>query len=177
MKQVIVKKFLNDDTIASYIFLAKWIVLALLAGIIGSLSVYSFRYLLLSISLFFISIQLPEFFFSFPLPVFTVLGALLAGGIIYRIEPDAAGEGLPSYLQALNRNNGYLSVQVTIFKYISGLATLSTFGNGGVVGPLCRFAAGVMSGIGGVLAKIGFSENYQRTVAICGMSAAVEAIY
>ncbi len=91
------RKLFNDDTKASYIFLAKWIGLALLAGIIGSLSVYSFRRLLLSISSLFVSVQLPGLLFSFPLPVFTVLGAVFAGGIIYRIQPDAAGEGLPSY--------------------------------------------------------------------------------
>lgn len=176
-KQVIVRKLFNDDTKASYIFLAKWIGLALLAGITGSLSVYSFRRLLLSISSLFVSVQLPGLLFSFPLPIFTVLGAVFAGGIIYRIQPDAAGEGLPSYLQALNRNNGYLSIQVTIFKYISGLATLSTFGNGGVVGPLGRFVAGLMSAIGGVLTKIGLSEDDRRTATICGMSAAVGAIF
>ncbi|HDY87850.1 MAG TPA: chloride channel protein, partial [bacterium] len=99
--------------------------------------------------------------------------------IIYRFQPHAAGEGIPSYIRGMRIHRGNLLFSVTFFKYWAALATLSTFGNGGVVGPLGRVSAGVMSFIGGKLNgfNIGFNRNDQHTAAICGLAAAVGAIF
>ncbi len=164
------KNLLNKERRASYFFLAKWICLAVLAGILGSFSVYSFQFLFITISSFLTS-------FKIPLPVWSLAGAAVAGGVFYRLQPDAAGEGVPSYLQGMNIHKGYLPLPVTIFKYFSALATLSTFGNGGVVGPLGRFSAGIMSTLGALLQKVGFAGEDRRTAAVCGMAAVVGTVF
>ena len=112
-----------------------------------------------------------------PIPVWTVGGALLTGGIIYRIQPDAAGEGMPSYLQEVRNIRSHLPFPVTFSKYFSSLVTIATFGNGGVVGPLGCFCAGVVSSLVGRLREIRFSVDDRRTAAICGMAAAIGTIF
>ncbi len=118
-------------------------------------------------------------FFIFPrsAALYTIFGALITGGIIYRLEPDSSGEGIPSYIQGLRFHGGCLPLSVTLFKYLAGLTTLSTFGNGGVVGPLGRVSAGIMSFIGRSFRKIGFTEDDMRTATICGMASVVGTVF
>jgi H+/Cl- antiporter ClcA len=153
----------------SYIYLIKWVILALIAGIVGSLIVRSF---------FLLTREISSYLHTFSIPVFlwTVAGALLAGGIIYRIQPHAAGEGIPSYIRGMRIHKGNLPFSVTFFKYWAALATLATFGNGGVVGPLGRVSSGLMSFIS---RKIGwaFDKHDWHVASICGLAAAVGSIF
>jgi CIC family chloride channel protein len=155
---------------ASYLFLLKWLTLAVVAGLAGSLTVRLFTYLLEGLSRLFLAAPLP-------LPLWSFGGALLVGGLIYRWEPAAAGEGIPSYLRGVNLNKGYLSFSVTFHKFWAALITLATFGNGGVVGPVGRISAGIMSKVGRSLHFFGLDEEHHRMAAICGMAAAVAAIF
>ena len=163
---------IDNRTKLSYGYLLKWMVLSILAGIIGSVIVHSFIFLSTGLSSFLLS-------FNFPIPLWPVFGAMIAGGIIYRLQPHAAGEGIPSYIRGIRIHKGDLLFSVTFFKYWAALATLSTFGNGGVVGPLGRVSAGTMSFIEGKLNSfhIGFTKEDQHTAAICGLAAAVGAIF
>jgi CIC family chloride channel protein len=74
-------------------------------------------------------------------------------------------------------HKGDLPFSVTFFKFWSALVTLSTFGNGGVVGPIGRVSAGIMSIISRSFQKIGFSEDDRRAAVICGMAAAISVIF
>ncbi len=162
----------DSQTKLSYVYLLKWIVLSISAGVVSSLLVRSFTFLVTGLSAFFIS-------FNFPIHLWPAIGAMITGGIIYRFQPHAAGEGMPSYIRGMRIHRGNLLFSVTFFKYWAALATLSTFGNGGIVGPLGRVSAGVMSFIGGKLNgfNIGFNRDDQHTAAICGLAAAVGAIF
>ena len=161
---------IRKDIKISYIYLLKWILLALLAGAVGSLTVHSFFFLLSNITKFFLSYPVPP-------PAYAVFGAVVSGGLIYRLQPNASGEGIPSYIQGLRDYGGELSPSVTLFKYFAGLATLSTFGNGGIVGPVGRVSAGIMSLIAGRLQKLGLNRDDIHTAAICGMAATVGAVF
>ncbi len=161
---------MRENTKLAYIYLLKWVFLSLLAGILGTIIVHSFKFLLSGITHFLLSHPVPQ-------PVYAVFGALFTGGIIYKMQPDASGEGIPSYIQGIRFKEGSLPLSVTLFKYLSSLATLSTFGNGGVVGPVGRVSAGVMSFVSSGLRKIGFRLEDIRTASICGMAAAVGAIF
>lgn len=156
----------------SYHFLIKWMFISICAGTIGSLVVRSF-FLLSG----FISGQLLTF--SVPVPFWALAGALVAGGIIYKIQPHSAGEGIPSYLRGIRIHKGDLLISVTFFKYWAALATLSTFGNGGIVGPLGRVSSGLMAFLEKQLTRfhIGFNRYDQRTAAICGLAATVGAVF
>ena len=163
---------LDNDTKLSFTYLAKWIILAMLAGVIGTLVVHSFIYLLgLIRSLIAV--------FGVPIWVWPAAGAALVGGIIYRIQPHSAGEGIPSYIRGIRVNQGKLEFSETFYKFWAALLTIATFGNGGVVGPLGRVTSGIMSYIEGRINKLHvvFDKHDQRTAAICGLAAAIGTIF
>ncbi len=161
---------LSEDTKKSYIYLVKWIFISILSGIIGVIVVHTFAYLLKKAN----SVALKT---AIPIFLFPLVGAVINGLLIYRIEPGAQGEGIPSYIKALRNNRGILNPKVTIFKYFAGLATLATFGNGGIVGPVGRVSAGITSFIAGKLQKLGFNSEDIRTATISGMAGAVGTIF
>jgi len=163
---------LDNATKLSFTYLAKWIILAMLAGVIGTLVVHSFIYLLgLIRSLIAVS--------GVPIWVWPAAGAALVGGIIYRIQPHSAGEGIPSYIRGIRANQGKLEFSETFYKFWAALLTIATFGNGGVVGPLGRVTSGIMSYIEGRINKLHvvFDKHDQRTAAICGLAAAIGTIF
>ncbi|MBD3421177.1 MAG: hypothetical protein GF398_13760 [Chitinivibrionales bacterium] len=163
---------IGSQTRLSYVYLFKWVVLALLAGSTGALVVRVFSLLLDSISTAILH-------WGVPLPLIPICGALVAGGIIYRLQPHAAGEGIPSYIRGIRVHKGDLLFSVTFYKFWAALATLATFGNGGIVGPLGRTSAGSMALITRGLRRITsvFDEEDQKTSAICGLAAAVGTIF
>ena len=165
-----IKIALDSDYKKSLLYLTKWIIIAIIAGTVGTSVVQLFAYLLETISSYLLNLQLP-------LPLWTILGAIITGALVYRIEPGASGEGIPSYLNGIRYNEGKLSFSQTFFKFWAALATLSTFGNGGLVGPLGRVSSGLMSSIGKKIKILGFSDYDIRTSAICGLAATVGAIF
>ncbi|MBN1575109.1 MAG: chloride channel protein [Chitinispirillaceae bacterium] len=156
----------------SYAYLLKWIICSIVAGFLGSGLVHLFVWLSTFFSEMLQALKLPLF-------IWPAAGALLAGGIFYRIERHAAGEGIPSYIQGLQRSNGKLPFSVTFYKFWAALATLSTFGNGGIVGPLGRVCAGIMSSVTGWLAIATnfWTDDDRRTAAICGLAATIGTIF
>jgi chloride channel protein, CIC family len=111
------------------------------------------------------------------LPVWTIAGALICGLVLYRFSPGAAGEGIPSYLRSLHTNKGVLNPKETFFKFWAALTTLGTFGNGGIVGPLGRVSAGIMSFFAVSFKRLKFNDWDIRTATICGLAATVGTIF
>ena len=163
--------FPSGESRSSLEYLGKWVVLACLGGLTASLSVALFNYLLAILSGYLSG------FNQIPLPVWTVLGAIFTGAVLYRFQPDSAGEGIPSYIQSMRQHSGGFRFPVTVCKFFSGLITLSTFGNGGIVGPVGRFCAGLMSELVVRLQVLGFNKDDMRTASICGLAGAVGAIF
>jgi CIC family chloride channel protein len=161
---------ISSNTRLSYLYLLKWMFLALVAGVSGSLLTHSFTYLLFMANRSFLISPIP-------LPAVSLLGALFTAGLIYRIEPRATGEGLPSYIRGIRFHGGMLPFSETLAKYPAGLATLGTFGNGGVVGPVGRVSAGLMSFMCGRLRRLGFTDDDVRTATICGVAATVGTMF
>ncbi|MCF7927879.1 MAG: chloride channel protein [Spirochaetales bacterium] len=162
--------FFSPEYRKSLFYLGKWAFLALSAGVVGAVTLHGFDMLLDWGSRILFSSRLP-------LPFFPLLGAVLAGGIVYRFEPSAAGEGIPSYIEGLRYRDGRLSGRQTLFKFWSALATLVTLGNGGVVGPVGRISSGLLSLFGRVLGRFKFDAYDVRTASICGMAAVVGAVF
>ncbi len=163
---------LDEQTRLSYTFLLKWMLLSILSGIVGAGVVRGFHLLVSTMTGRLALAGLPIF-------VWPLGGALVAGGLIYRIEPNAAGEGIPSYIRGIRVDKGNLGFSVTFYKFWAALATLSTFGNGGVVGPLGRVCAGMISTLEHRLAGLhaAFGQEDRRTASLCGLAAAVGAIF
>lgn len=163
---------IGDDTRLSYIYLLKWVALSLVAGAAGAALVRAFVALAASMVEL-----LPRT--GLPMVVWPLIGAAVAGGLIYRLQPHAAGEGIPSYIRGLRLHGGELPFSVTFFKFWAALATIGTLGNGGIVGPLGRVTAGLVSALERLLARLhaGFGTEDRRTAAICGLAATVGAIF
>lgn len=117
--------------------------------------------------------------YRLPLPVYPLAGACIVGGIIYRIQPRSTGEGIPSYIRGVQFQNGFFSFSETFFKFMAALMTLAFYGNGGIVGPLGHATSGTMSFITKRINHLFrlFDEDDTRTAAICGMAAALGAIF
>jgi len=165
-------KFISVETKESYKFLSKWIFISLIAGAIGVFTLQLFIFLTTIIGNF-ISYS------TLPIIVWPFLGALITGGIVYKISIGASGEGMPSYIHGLVKNGGNLSLKVTIWKFFAAILTLSTFGSGGVIGPLGRVSSGLSFALIKVNKKLfkKFSKDDMRVSAICGMAAIVGAVF
>jgi len=160
----------DENTKLSYQYLVKWIFISSFSGFLGVIIVHSFAYIIKRSYGFFLKTSIPLF-------IFPIIGAIINGILIYKIEPSAQGEGIPSYIKSLRNKMGFLDIKTTIFKYLAGIATLSTYGNGGIVGPVGRVTAGLSSYIISKIKKIGFTIEDVRTATICGMAAAVGTIF
>ena len=112
-------QLINSEYKKSLLFLLKWFFIAILAGIIAPLLLVLFRFVLDSLFILWNSSKIP-------LPVIPVIGAVAAGAVIYRISPEATGEGIPSYISALKHDNGVLDGKVTVFKFIAALIRIRT---------------------------------------------------
>lgn len=152
-------------------FLGKWFFLAIVAGVISAVLVRLFIYLLFTSREILAGTALPP-------PLWAIVGALATGAIIYRISPGSVGEGIPSYLNGMTHHKGVLGFRQTVFKYGAALVTLSTFGSGGIVGPLGRVSAGVLSEFNRHLRRLvgAFTIYDTHTAAICGFAASMGAI-
>ena len=122
-------------------------------------------------------------------PVFVAAGAaVLVGGVLYRIAPGAAGEGVPAYLESVREDSSDLPLRDTIIKFPAAILTLGAYGSGGAVGPVGRVAAGLSQWftlqLGRLLPRL-FADHEQHhahyhaptTAAISGMAAAVTAVF
>jgi len=161
--------------------LVRWTIHAVVAGVSGVLIVHSFDWALTF---------LPAYRGApliHPLAD-AVIAAAVAGLILYRIAPGAAGEGIPAYLDAIRDGDGSLPFLDTLIKYPAALLALGFWGSGGMVGPLGRVTAGLSQAVTVQLQRVfpvflsdqeGISGHYSAptTAAIAGMAAAVAAIF
>lgn len=87
---------ISQEDIASVRFLLRWAAVAVAAGAGGSAVLAGFRYLVYHGQALLASTLLP-------MALIAAAGALVVGTLLYRLEPDAAGEGVPSYITFLNQ--------------------------------------------------------------------------
>ncbi len=153
--------------------LARWVLLALVIGTAGAVIVALFNGLL-GLTIDRSSLILTGAPFLLP-----ITAALLEGGLILRYVPGAGGEGIPSYILAINRARGKMSYLEALLKFPATILTLGMGGSGGIVGPLAQMGAGAGSFIAYKIfrpLRI-YSEDTPRTAAICGVSGAISAIF
>jgi len=162
--------FARSDLRSSYRYLLGWIALGAVAGVTGASVLALFTWLV-------DAGQRVLLASGVPIPVAAVVAALIVGGIVYRVSPDAAGEGVPSYLYALNRARARFPLLVTLMKFPAAVITLVGFGSGGVVGPVGRVSSGLVSLIGRLHDDERLREERAHTAAVCGMAATVAALF
>jgi len=163
--------FLSAESQKSLRYLVQWILISIIAGATGTAILAGFMFLYSIIKDVISSLEI------IAIPILAAFAGLLVGFVIYRIEPHASGEGVPSYLKSLRHHDGRLSFSESFYKFWAALFTLSFYGNGGFVGPLGRISAGVMSRLGKLFHKLGMNEYHIRTCTICGFASVTGALF
>lgn len=162
--------FARPDLRSSYRYLLRWIALGGAAGVMGASVLALFTWLVDAGQGALLSTGVP-------VPLAAIAAALIVGGLVYRVSPDAAGEGIPSYLYALNRAHARFPLRVTLMKFPAAVITLMGFGSGGVVGPVGRVTSGLASLIGSRHGDEHLRMERSHTAAVCGMAATVAALF
>ena len=150
----------------------KWSLTSLLIGVPSGLVVYLFKR-----SVLFLSLLQGQYIFAYTGPI---LGGLIIGLLIYRIEPGARGDGVPVYIQAVNQNGGYVPARLSALKYLAGIVTLGFGGSGGFVGPMALVNGGVGSFLARKLRELTHTFALKReeldTATVCGVAGALGAL-
>jgi chloride channel protein, CIC family len=76
------------------------------------------------------------------------VGAFLAGWIMYRFNPEAAGQGMSCVIDALNYREGKLRPRTAPVKLAVTALTVGSGGSGGREGPIAQICGGVASYVG-----------------------------
>ena len=153
-------------------YLLRWVPLAFLIGSAGGLIVWVLQHAVA----FAYSIQ-GDHPLVYACPI---IAGVILGFVIHRIDPAAAGEGVPAYIVAVNQRGGYVRPRMFLCRFIGAMVTLGLHGSGGFVGPTVL----VSSGVGGlasrvarpVLHHLGFRKSDHRLAAICGAGGAIGAL-
>ncbi len=102
------------------------------------------------------------------------LGGLLAGLVVWRYCPDAAGHGTDSAIEAYHHKEGRIPIKVPIVKTIASAFTLGSGGSGGSEGPICQIGAG----LGSAMARaFNLSPRETRILMAAGMGAGIGSIF
>jgi CIC family chloride channel protein len=156
----------------SITYLAFIVPVAIVAGLVGAGTVALFNLVLMAVQR--TVLYLPRMQYLSP-----AAGALVVGFLILRFFPGAGGEGVPSYIVAVNLNHGRQRIIESTLRFPAAVLTLGSFGSGGIVGPLIGIGSGFMSfAAERILSPLGIRrEGGLRTAAICGASAAIGSIF
>jgi len=108
------------------------------------------------------------------IPIVPAVGGLLAGLLVQRFAPEAAGHGTDEAVDAFHRRNGLIRGRVPIIKTIASALTLGSGGSGGREGPIAQIGAG----FGSFLARrLGLPARERRILLAAGVGAGVGSIF
>jgi len=155
----------------------RWIRLDLLSivlGLIGGLGAVAFRKL----------VELAhEFFFNFLLPhapddnfivLLPVLGGLIVGPLIYKLAPEASGDGIPHIIVSLQRFSGDIRKRVGLILICTSAITLGSGGSAGREGPISLIGASSGSALGKAMK---LSARDVKVLTCCGVAAGIAGTF
>jgi CIC family chloride channel protein len=103
-----------------------------------------------------------------------VVTSLIAGFLLSRFCPEAAGSGIPQLKLAFWKDFGYVPVKVVWVKFIAGILTVGGGASLGREGPTVQLAGGASSQLAG---KLGIAKNGRRLAAAAGAAAGLAAAF
>jgi H+/Cl- antiporter ClcA len=158
------KKKLTEEAVL-FVSIIKWIVLAVVIGIIVGFSTAVFLKALNWTKL--LSDKFSYYFLLLPL-------ALFLSALIIKLAPDAEGHGTEKVIEAVHKRYGRIKALVVPVKLIATIITLAAGGSVGKEGPCAQIGAGLSS----VFADIfKFSNSDRKKLVICGISAGFAAVF
>lgn len=102
------------------------------------------------------------------------IGGLIAGIIIYKWAPEAAGHGTDAVIDAFHRLRGVIRGRVPIVKAISSAITIGSGGSAGREGPIAQIGAGFGSYLASTLK---LSDRDRRLMVIAGAGGGIGSIF
>jgi len=159
--------FFFIEEIALVVELVKWLVLALLTGIVvGFISAFFLRSLKVVLSL----TADPGLWRLLLLPA-----GLLASVFVVRLS-NLEGFQLKRDIdiQAVHRFKGHVPLRIAPVKMVASILTIASGGSAGRVGPCAQIGAALMSNIA---TFAGFNKKDRRKLVICGISAGFAAVF
>ena len=106
--------------------------------------------------------------------VLIVATSLLAGFLLARFCPEAAGSGIPQLKLAFWKDFGYVPARVVWVKFVAGVLTVGGGASLGREGPTVQLAGGAASQLAGAL---GIAKNGRRLAAAAGAAAGLAAAF
>ena len=158
------KKRLTEEAVL-FVSIIKWIVLAVVIGIIVGFSTAVFLKALNWTKI--LSDNFSYYFLLLPL-------ALFLSALIIKLAPDAEGHGTEKVIEAVHKRYGRIKALVVPVKLVATIITLAAGGSVGKEGPCAQIGAGLSS----VFADIfKFSNSDRKKLVICGISAGFAAVF
>lgn len=108
------------------------------------------------------------------LAIVPAAGGLIAGLIIFKFAPEAAGHGTDAAIHAYHFKDGSVRIRVPLVKAVTSALTIGSGGSGGIEGPIAQIG----SGFGSMIASgLKLSPAERRILMAAGMSAGIGAIF
>lgn len=103
-----------------------------------------------------------------------IVGALIAGFVIFQYTPENAGHGIPETMRAIGERGGRMKHRVAPLKIVVSSLTIGSGGSGGREGPIARIGSGVGSSLGQLF---NLDERIIRLLSVAGLSAGIAATF
>ena len=155
----------------------RWIYLDLLSivvGISGGLGAVAFRKLVELSHDFFFGFLLPLLPNSYFVVLLPVLGGLIVGPLIYKLAPEAKGDGISHIMIALQRFTGDIRKRAGLVLIFTSAITLGSGGSAGREGPIALIGASAGSAIG---KAIKLSARDLKVLTCCGVASGIAATF
>lgn len=170
-------------------YLAKWLILGTVIGIVAGLGAILFTYAIEGATRLLLgdiagylppgtigegSPEIMEIGRPWLLPVVTTLGGLISGLIVFTFAPDAEGHGTDAAIEAVHHKRGRIPLRTPPVKLIASAITIGSGGSGGREGPAAQISAGFGSFLGRWL-KLDAQDR--RIAVTAGMGAGIGSIF
>ena len=170
-------------------YLEKWIPISVLIGIFcgfGAIVLYKFLELCVHFFLWELAGYHPpapagegstKVIFSnkaLLIPLVTTLGGLISGVIVYKLAPEAEGDGTEAAINVFHNKGGYVRPQVPLVKLVTSSITIGSGGSAGREGPIAQIGAGC----GSLISRLLKLNAHDRRIAVAaGVGAGMGAIF
>jgi CIC family chloride channel protein len=108
------------------------------------------------------------------LPASLVIGALIAGALVFGFAPEAEGHGTDAVIDAFHRKRGKIRRRVPIVKAIASAITIGSGGSAGREGPIAQIGAGFGSALGDLLR---LTNSDRRILMMAGVAGGIGGIF
>ena len=170
-------------------YLAKWVVVGLLIGIIAGVGAVGFYLAIQAVNNLMLG-GIAGFYPPNPagegsvpasvnpnyllIPISTIIGGIIAGALVYRFAPEAEGHGTADAHAACPRRDGKIRRRIPLIKALASAFTIGSGGSGGREGPTAQIAAGFGSFVGDILR---LPVRDRRIAVAVGIGAGIGSIF